>query len=266
MVFDIQDVGARFYTYSCTMLYALEDAAQAKKPFYVLDRPNPITGIMSKGPRWTGSSIVHGLLRDAAAARADIRRTGDDGERRAEWGADLHVVQNAELAARRLVRFLTCDHLAWVRFAEHALSREALFVSGQAMLEIQHQVRYRLGREPVRHSSRLEQYRIDAQLLAQRLGPAAHPRRARLTVKFFQPQSSNFFFWHINSRSAFAVTDLSRSIACALARNWRLCCRIFSRGIRNFDKCSTLIGSAEIIKCLKAGTDASRCGPWPKKQ
>ena len=44
IVFDIQDVGARFYTYSCTMLYALEGAAHAGKSFYVLDRPNPING------------------------------------------------------------------------------------------------------------------------------------------------------------------------------------------------------------------------------
>ena len=46
VVFDIQDVGARFYTYSCTLLYALEEAGKAKKPFYVLDRPNPVTGRM----------------------------------------------------------------------------------------------------------------------------------------------------------------------------------------------------------------------------
>jgi uncharacterized protein YbbC (DUF1343 family) len=44
LVYDIQDVGARFYTYSCTMLYALQEAAKAHKPFYILDRPNPITG------------------------------------------------------------------------------------------------------------------------------------------------------------------------------------------------------------------------------
>ena len=50
VVFDIQDVGARFYTYSCTMLYALEEAGKARKPFYVLDRPNPITGTHIEAP------------------------------------------------------------------------------------------------------------------------------------------------------------------------------------------------------------------------
>lgn len=45
LVFDIQDVGVRFYTYEATLRYAMEEAAKAKIPFYVLDRPNPITGL-----------------------------------------------------------------------------------------------------------------------------------------------------------------------------------------------------------------------------
>ena len=50
LVFDIKDVGARFYTYTTTMAYAMEEAAKAGIPFYVLDRPNPITGIVVEGP------------------------------------------------------------------------------------------------------------------------------------------------------------------------------------------------------------------------
>jgi uncharacterized protein YbbC (DUF1343 family) len=49
LVFDIQDVGARFYTYISTMALAMEAAAEAKIPFYVLDRPNPIGGLV-EGP------------------------------------------------------------------------------------------------------------------------------------------------------------------------------------------------------------------------
>ncbi|MFC7443349.1 exo-beta-N-acetylmuramidase NamZ domain-containing protein [Laceyella putida] len=50
LVFDIQDVGARFYTYIYTMAYAMEAAALADKPFYVLDRPNPLGGDRVEGP------------------------------------------------------------------------------------------------------------------------------------------------------------------------------------------------------------------------
>jgi len=50
LVFDIQDVGARYYTYQATMLFCMEAAARAKLPFFVLDRPNPIGGRAVEGP------------------------------------------------------------------------------------------------------------------------------------------------------------------------------------------------------------------------
>jgi uncharacterized protein YbbC (DUF1343 family) len=50
LVFDIQDIGARFYTYISTMGYAMEEVAKAGIRFIVLDRPNPINGILVEGP------------------------------------------------------------------------------------------------------------------------------------------------------------------------------------------------------------------------
>lgn len=44
LVFDIQDIGARFYTYISTMGLAMQSAAEAGVPFVVLDRPNPLGG------------------------------------------------------------------------------------------------------------------------------------------------------------------------------------------------------------------------------
>ena len=49
LVFDIQDVGARQYTYVYTMAYAMQAAAEKGIPFIVLDRPNPITGQIVEG-------------------------------------------------------------------------------------------------------------------------------------------------------------------------------------------------------------------------
>ena len=49
LIFDIQDVGARFYTYISTMNNAMEAAAELGKEFIVLDRPNPITGTYVDG-------------------------------------------------------------------------------------------------------------------------------------------------------------------------------------------------------------------------
>jgi uncharacterized protein YbbC (DUF1343 family) len=50
MVFDLQDVGTRVYTYVATMAYAMQAAAEAGIPFVVLDRPNPINGVAMEGP------------------------------------------------------------------------------------------------------------------------------------------------------------------------------------------------------------------------
>jgi len=51
LVFDIQDVGARYYTYQATMMLCMEAAARAGLRFFVLDRPNPIGGVEVEGPR-----------------------------------------------------------------------------------------------------------------------------------------------------------------------------------------------------------------------
>jgi uncharacterized protein YbbC (DUF1343 family)/CubicO group peptidase (beta-lactamase class C family) len=50
LVFDIQDAGVRFYTYTTTMAYAMEEAAKRHIAFYVLDRPNPLDGETIEGP------------------------------------------------------------------------------------------------------------------------------------------------------------------------------------------------------------------------
>jgi uncharacterized protein YbbC (DUF1343 family) len=49
LIYDIQDVGARYYTYLTTLAYAQEAAAQAGLPFVIFDRPDPITGMHVEG-------------------------------------------------------------------------------------------------------------------------------------------------------------------------------------------------------------------------
>jgi uncharacterized protein YbbC (DUF1343 family) len=50
LVFDVQDAGVRFYTYTATMGYCMEAAAKHNIAFFVLDRPNPIGGEIVEGP------------------------------------------------------------------------------------------------------------------------------------------------------------------------------------------------------------------------
>ncbi len=105
LVFDIQDVGARFYTYSCTLLYSMEEAAKKHLPFFVLDRPNPITGVHVEGPMLDPNlesfvgcleiPVRHGMTFGELAKMAN-------GER--NLGLDLHVIPMRGLESRRLVR------------------------------------------------------------------------------------------------------------------------------------------------------------------
>ena len=57
LVVDLQDIGARFYTYPATIAYVLEEAAQAQAAVVVLDRPNPIDGFDIEGPMQDAASI-----------------------------------------------------------------------------------------------------------------------------------------------------------------------------------------------------------------
>ena len=105
LVYDIQDVGARFYTYSCTMLYNMEEAGKKHLPFFVLDRPNPITGVHVEGPMldrnlesFTGCfemPLRHGLT---------IGELAQYGQRRTEARRRSACNSDAGLESRRLVR------------------------------------------------------------------------------------------------------------------------------------------------------------------
>lgn len=103
VVFDIQDIGARFYTYISTLGYVLEEAAKARIPVYVLDRPNPIGGVDVEGPladvdkfsftAYCRLPVRHGLTIGELAQffnqqnniGADLRVIKIDGWRRSMW-------------------------------------------------------------------------------------------------------------------------------------------------------------------------------------
>ncbi len=93
LVFDIQDIGTRFYTYIATMAFAMEAAAEHGLHFVVLDRPNPITGTRVFGPFNTSDGhftayhhmpLVHGMTVGELATMFNEER---------KIGADLHVVK-----------------------------------------------------------------------------------------------------------------------------------------------------------------------------
>jgi uncharacterized protein YbbC (DUF1343 family)/CubicO group peptidase (beta-lactamase class C family) len=103
IVFDIQDVGTRFYTYMTTLGYVMEEAAKVKLPVIVLDRPNPINGVEVEGPladadkfsftSYHSIPVRHGmttgelaqLFNDERKIGADVRVIKTENWRRAMW-------------------------------------------------------------------------------------------------------------------------------------------------------------------------------------
>lgn len=94
LVFDIQDIGTRFYTYVSTMGEAMEVAAKNKVSFVVLDRVNPINGVDVQGPMadtdklsfiaWHQLPVRHGMTAGELAQMFNKERN---------INADLHVVR-----------------------------------------------------------------------------------------------------------------------------------------------------------------------------
>ena len=94
LVFDMQDVGVRFYTYLSTLFYVLRGAGKMNRPVFVLDRPNPITGT-----RTEGGPIVPGFESFVGIINIPIRHGMTLGELaryiNVEYAlnADLHVIE-----------------------------------------------------------------------------------------------------------------------------------------------------------------------------
>lgn len=94
LVYDLPDVGARFWTFTTTIGYILEAAAPHKIPVYVLDRPNPITGVAVEGPMLEDkykSMIGYGARPVRHGMTSGELAQFFNGENKI--GADLHVIK-----------------------------------------------------------------------------------------------------------------------------------------------------------------------------
>jgi uncharacterized protein YbbC (DUF1343 family)/CubicO group peptidase (beta-lactamase class C family) len=134
LIYDIQDVGARFYTYISILGYVLEAAAKAKLTVFVLDRPNPIGGIDVEGPVADSdklSSIAyhtiptrHGLTVGELAQLYNRQRN---------IGADLRVIK---MDGWRRWMWFDETNLTWINPSPNMRSlTEATLYPGVGLLE-----------------------------------------------------------------------------------------------------------------------------------
>lgn len=250
IVFDIQDVGARFYTYSCTMLYALEEAGKAHKAFYVLDRPDPVTGVHVEGPvmdkdlyAFVGCydmPLRHGLTFGELATMANSEQ---------HWNAELHVIK---MKNWQRGDWFDSTSLMWVNPSPNMRSlNAALLYPGVGMLEFN--TNYSVGRGT---DSPFEQIGADwikgpelAAALNERFIPGlrAYPTRFKPVSSNFQGQEIDGVRFVITDRESFDSTRFGIELASAL--------QTLYPGKIDFDKCRSLIGNHALIEGLKAQGD-----------
>jgi uncharacterized protein YbbC (DUF1343 family)/CubicO group peptidase (beta-lactamase class C family) len=250
LVYDIQDVGARFYTYSCTMLSSLEEAAKRHLPFFLLDRPNPITGVHVEGPildrdleSFVGCLEIplrHGMTFGELASMANAERA---------LGADLRVI-----AMRGWDRgdWFDSTGLIWVNPSPNmrSLSAATLY-NGIAMLEASKN--YSVGRGT---DAPFEQVGADwmhgrelAAFLNGRYIPGVrvYPTRFTPTASNFTGRSIEGVRFVITDRNAFDSTRFGLEVAYALEKLYP--------GKIAWDVDRFLIGNHDIIAALKNGID-----------
>ena len=247
LVFDIQDVGVRFYTYESTMLYAMEEAAKAKIRFVVLDRPNPITGTRVEGPMLDKDQLSfvgafplplrHGLT-IGELARLENGELG--------LGADLQVIQ---MTGWKRDQWFDFTALPWVNPSPNIRNlNEATLYPALAMLE--YSTNYSVGRGTSAPFEQVGADWIDGAALAAEMNARAVPG-VRFHPVQFTPASSNFqgktvegIGFELTDRDRFSATTLGTELALALGKLYP--------GKIKWDSSLRLIGSRATMTALAA--------------
>jgi len=250
LVFDIQDVGARFYTYMCTMLYAMEEAAKRHIPFVVLDRPNPITGVHVEGPMLEANlesfvgclplPLRHGMTLGEIARMANAERN---------LGARLQVIR---MQGWERGDWFDSTGLAWVNPSPNMRSlNAALLYPGLAMLEAA--PNYSVGRGTDSPFEQIGADWINGRELAACLN-RRHIPGVRVYPTRFRPSSSRFagrliegVRFLITDRELLDSSRLGLEVAAALEKLYP--------GRLPWSATERLIGNRRVIAALRAGAD-----------
>jgi uncharacterized protein YbbC (DUF1343 family)/CubicO group peptidase (beta-lactamase class C family) len=251
LVFDIQDVGVRFYTYEALMLYAMEEAAKAGIAFYILDRPNPLTGNHVEGPMLDPDKLstigAYPLPLRHGLTIGELARL-ENGE--LALGADLHVV---EMQGWKRDQWFDSTGLPWVNPSPNIRNlSEAILYPALAMLESS--TNYSVGRGTDAPFEQVGADWIDGPALAQYLTSRQLPG-VRFRAVEFAPGSSNYAGKKIEGvgieltdREAFSATRLGLELALALGKLYP--------GKIDWGVNRRLIGSTAVVGALSAGQSA----------
>ncbi len=251
LVYDIQDVGARFYTYSTTLGYCMEAAAKAKIPIYVLDRPNPISGIRVEGPTLDQDKISfigymplpvrHGMTLGELAKYFNAEN---------QIGADLRVVEMT--GWRREYLFSETGQL-WVNPSPNMRSLiEAVLYPGVCLLEA---TNFSVGRGTDRPFEVIGAPWIEPRRLSAALEAARVPG-VKFVPVFFTPTTSTHQGVKCGGVQIF-VTALDRLHSVLAGLTLVSVLRKLYPNEFEIDKVLRLMGNERALKDLKAGRTPS---------
>jgi uncharacterized protein YbbC (DUF1343 family) len=248
LVFDIQDVGTRFYTYTTTMAYAMEEAAKAGLPFYVLDRPNPITGLRPEGP-----VLEPDLQSFVGYYPLPVRHAMTAGELALLYnaenhiGADLHVI---EMEGWRRSMWFDETGLPWIDPSPNMRSlNEALLYPGVAMLEGLEN--YSVGRGTDTPFEFVGAPWLDALRLADELNRAAlpgvrvYPVRRKPVASHFEGKDIPGLQILVTDRDRFSSLRFGLQLASAILRR--------HAGEVDLQQTLKLIGRKDTVAALERG-------------
>ena len=192
LVFDIQEVGTRFYTYPATCGYAMEEAAKNKIKFVVLDRPDPINGYEIEGPVADRELTEQAAYSFTSYHPVPVRYGMTIGELAMLFNAERKI--GADLTVIKMEGWRRADHydgtaLTWVNPSPNMRSlTEALLYPGIGLLET---TNVSVGRGTDTPFELVGAPWIDGQKLAEALN-----REGLAGVRFvpigFKPKSSKF--------------------------------------------------------------------------
>jgi uncharacterized protein YbbC (DUF1343 family)/CubicO group peptidase (beta-lactamase class C family) len=226
LVFDIQDVGTRFYTYITTCGYAMEEAARNRIKFVVLDRPNPINGYDIEGPVADAELAAQPSYSFTSFHAIPVRYGLTIGELAMLFNTERRI--GADLTVIRMEGWRRADYydgtgLEWVNPSPNMRSlNEALLYPGIGMLET---TNVSVGRGTDTPFEVIGAPWLDGPKLSEALNRAGLPG-ARFVPLRFTPKSSRFsgelcsgVNIVITDRSAFKPVAVGLEIAYHI---WRL--------------------------------------------
>jgi uncharacterized protein YbbC (DUF1343 family) len=250
LVFDIADVGARFYTYVSTMAYAMEEAARAHIPLYILDRPNPITGLHVEGPL-----LDPGQLSFVGYFPLPVRHGMTTGELARMFNAENKIGANLTVIPMQgwnRGEWFDATDLPWVDPSPNIRSlNQALLYPGIAMLE--YSTNYSVGRGTDSPFEAIGADFIDGRALARYLdsravpGVRAYAVQLKPAASYYAGKTVDGVRFVVTDRDKFDSTRLGAELIAALQKLYP--------GKIDLEVNRKLIGSGAFIRAIALGAD-----------